>query len=193
MYRISSRNLHLSLRSVMTTRPFFRLPLHLSSSCVVDMTTSVTTSNPNTRTRTYSCTAHTKDRVGSSSSNSSGSSKVQFTVFDHNAPSNHALVEIDATIATSADEDQEIVDPFHPDHVPLNLMTVLQHNGVEIEGACGGELSCSTCHVLLEENVYDSLKEVNEEEEDMLDLAYGFEEVRKGRRRRRRRCCCCEP
>ena len=52
-----------------------------------------------------------------------------------------------------------------------------QHNGVEIEGACGGELSCSTCHVLLEEDVYEELGEVGEEEEDMLDLAYGFEEV----------------
>lgn len=57
-------------------------------------------------------------------------------------------------------------------------MTLLQHNEIEIEGACGGELSCSTCHVLLPESVYEELGEVDEEEEDMLDLAYGFEEGR---------------
>ena len=102
---------------------------------------------------------------------------VQFEVHDHNAPDDYALVELNAVIATSADEDQQIMDPFHPDHIPLNLMTVMQNKGVEIEGACGGELSCSTCHVLLDPEVYDSLGEVGEEEEDMLDLAYGFEEV----------------
>ena len=57
-------------------------------------------------------------------------------------------------------------------------MTLLQNSSIEIEGACGGELSCSTCHILLKENVYDSLGDVEEEEEDMLDLAYGYEEGR---------------
>ena len=40
--------------------------------------------------------------------------------------------------------------------------------------ACGGELACSTCHVILEEDVYELLGEVEEEEEDMLDLAFGL-------------------
>ena len=57
---------------------------------------------------------------------SSSTSTVQFTVIDHNAPLSHATVDIDASIATSADEDQTVIDPFHPDHVPLNLMTMLQ-------------------------------------------------------------------
>ena len=62
------------------------------------------------------------------------------------------------------DESQKITDPFHPSHIPLNLMTLLQNSSIEIEGACGGELSCSTCHILLQENVYDSLGDVEEEE-----------------------------
>lgn len=49
---------------------------------------------------------------------------------------------------------------------------------MEIEGACGGELACSTCHVIFEEGDFDDVGEPGEEEEDMLDLAYGLEEGR---------------
>jgi ferredoxin len=38
-------------------------------------------------------------------------------------------------------------------------------------GACGGELACSTCHLIFEQSVYDTLPEKEEEEDDMLDLA----------------------
>jgi len=38
-------------------------------------------------------------------------------------------------------------------------------------GACGGELACSTCHLIFDPETYDSLPEKEEEEEDMLDLA----------------------
>jgi ferredoxin len=38
-------------------------------------------------------------------------------------------------------------------------------------GACGGELACSTCHLIFEQSVYDTLPEKDEEEDDMLDLA----------------------
>lgn len=41
-------------------------------------------------------------------------------------------------------------------------------------GACGGELACSTCHLVFEKDVYDQLPEISEEEEDMLDLAWGL-------------------
>jgi len=43
--------------------------------------------------------------------------------------------------------------------------------GMELESACEGSLACSTCHVILEEEIYDKLEEPCEEEEDMLDLA----------------------
>ena len=35
-------------------------------------------------------------------------------------------------------------------------------------------MACSTCHVVLEQHVYDSLPEPEEEELDMLDLAFGL-------------------
>ena len=35
-------------------------------------------------------------------------------------------------------------------------------------------MACSTCHVVLEERIYDSLEPAVEEEEDLLDLAYGL-------------------
>ena len=38
-------------------------------------------------------------------------------------------------------------------------------------GACDGSLACSTCHLVLEQDVYDALPPPDEEEEDMLDLA----------------------
>ena len=42
------------------------------------------------------------------------------------------------------------------------------------KGACEGTLSCSTCHLILEKNHYDQLKPPSDEENDMLDLAYGL-------------------
>nr|XP_055072114.1 adrenodoxin [Misgurnus anguillicaudatus] len=41
-------------------------------------------------------------------------------------------------------------------------------------GACEGTLACSTCHVILEEDVYKKLGPIADEEMDMLDLAYGL-------------------
>lgn len=37
-----------------------------------------------------------------------------------------------------------------------------------------GSLACSTCHVILEKSVYDQLEEPSDEENDMLDLAFGL-------------------
>lgn len=41
-------------------------------------------------------------------------------------------------------------------------------------GACDGSLACSTCHVILEQKTFDSLPPPEEEELDMLDLAFGL-------------------
>ena len=53
-----------------------------------------------------------------------------------------------------------------------DLMTAAHENDIELEGACGGELACSTCHLIFEDGVYDSLPEKDDEEDDMLDLAF---------------------
>ena len=35
-------------------------------------------------------------------------------------------------------------------------------------------MACSTCHVILDDNVYDSLEPACDDEEDMLDMAFGL-------------------
>ena len=49
-------------------------------------------------------------------------------------------------------------------------------NNIDLEGACGGTLACSTCHLYIDEASFDKLDEPDEEEEDMLDLAFGLED-----------------
>ena len=51
-----------------------------------------------------------------------------------------------------------------------NVMYLAQKHDIEIEGACEASLACCTCHVYVE-NYFDKLNEIEEEEEDMLDLA----------------------
>lgn len=41
-------------------------------------------------------------------------------------------------------------------------------------GACEGSVACSTCHVILEPDKYDLLPEPEDEENDMLDMAFGL-------------------
>lgn len=41
-------------------------------------------------------------------------------------------------------------------------------------GACEGTLACSTCHLIFEEHIFEKLETVTDEENDMLDLAYGL-------------------
>ncbi|HHI77546.1 MAG TPA: ISC system 2Fe-2S type ferredoxin [Gammaproteobacteria bacterium] len=47
-------------------------------------------------------------------------------------------------------------------------------NDIEIEHACEMSCACTTCHVIVREG-YDSLNEPSEEEEDLLDKAWGLE------------------
>ena len=68
------------------------------------------------------------------------------------------------------DGKEKIVDAEHG----LSLLEVAHNNGIDLEGACEGSLACSTCHIVLEKSFFDSLPEPSEEEEDMLDLAFGL-------------------
>ncbi len=47
-------------------------------------------------------------------------------------------------------------------------------NGIEIEHACEKSCACTTCHVYVREGL-DSLEESTEEEDDMLDKAWGVD------------------
>jgi ferredoxin len=44
-------------------------------------------------------------------------------------------------------------------------------------GACGGELACSTCHLIFPQDVYDTLPPMEDDEVDMLDLAFEVTET----------------
>ncbi len=56
----------------------------------------------------------------------------------------------------------------------LSVLEVAHKYGVDIEGACEGSLACSTCHVIVDPEWYELLKEASEDEEDILDLAFGL-------------------
>jgi len=58
--------------------------------------------------------------------------------------------------------------------VGLSILEVAHQNEIDLEGACEGSLACATCHVVLEEIIYNKLGELEEAEEDMLDLAFGL-------------------
>ncbi|KAF2192078.1 ferredoxin [Zopfia rhizophila CBS 207.26] len=58
-----------------------------------------------------------------------------------------------------------------------NLLDVAQANDLEMEGACGGSCACSTCHVIVESDHYDQMEEPDDDENDMLDLAFGLTET----------------
>ncbi|MBL6664927.1 MAG: ferredoxin family 2Fe-2S iron-sulfur cluster binding protein [Rickettsiales bacterium] len=60
--------------------------------------------------------------------------------------------------------------------VPIGT-TVLEaahNNNIDLEGACEGSLACSTCHVVVDQEHFNKLDEPSEDEEDMLDLAFGL-------------------
>lgn len=59
-----------------------------------------------------------------------------------------------------------------------NLLDIAQANDLEMEGACGGSCACSTCHVIVKDNaMYDKMEEPTDDENDMLDLAFGLTET----------------
>ncbi|KAL8830965.1 MAG: hypothetical protein Q9191_001145 [Dirinaria sp. TL-2023a] len=59
-----------------------------------------------------------------------------------------------------------------------NLLDIAQSEDLEMEGACGGSCACSTCHVIVEQStMYDKIPEPDDDENDMLDLAFGLTET----------------
>ena len=79
-----------------------------------------------------------------------------------------------------------------------NLLDIAQANDLEMEGAhpeqaqdgdvmgvrltrigaCGGSCACSTCHVIIEDPaMFDKMEEPSDDENDMLDLAFGLQET----------------
>ncbi|XP_047373326.1 adrenodoxin, mitochondrial [Sciurus carolinensis] len=86
--------------------------------------------------------------------------------------------------ARSSSEDKVTVHFINRDGVTLttkgkvgdSLLDVVIENNLDIDGfgACEGTLACSTCHLIFEDHIYEKLDTVTDEENDMLDLAYGL-------------------
>ncbi|MEX1165790.1 MAG: ISC system 2Fe-2S type ferredoxin [Hydrogenophaga sp.] len=72
----------------------------------------------------------------------------------------------------------------HPEYAPegknveapagTSICEALLDNGVNIEHACDMVCACTTCHVIVREGM-QSLNDIEEGEEDMLDRAWGLE------------------
>lgn len=56
------------------------------------------------------------------------------------------------------------------------LLDAALDNNIKIDHNCGGNCACSTCHVIIEKG-FESLGEMTEDEEDMLDEAEGLTET----------------
>lgn len=55
-----------------------------------------------------------------------------------------------------------------------SICEALLENGIEIEHACDMSAACTTCHVIVREG-FNSLNEIEDTEEDLLDRAWGLE------------------
>jgi|EP00505_MAST-04D_sp_SCG-Rhode-Island_P002093 ferredoxin-2, mitochondrial len=55
-----------------------------------------------------------------------------------------------------------------------NILRLAQKHDIPMEGACEGVCACSTCHCIVSDEFFDMLEEADEDEEDMLDLAWGL-------------------
>lgn len=56
----------------------------------------------------------------------------------------------------------------------VTVMEAGRDAGLGIEGTCGGSLSCATCHVILDGDWFVRVGAPDEDEADMLDLAFGL-------------------
>lgn len=54
-----------------------------------------------------------------------------------------------------------------------NLLDLAQAQGQPLEGACEGQMACSTCHVIVAAEDFARLPRASEDEDDLLDLAVG--------------------
>ncbi len=59
----------------------------------------------------------------------------------------------------------------------VSVLDAAKENNIDLEGACESALACSTCHVYVDKQYFGKVPEAEEEEEDMLDLAFGLTEL----------------
>ncbi|GBR67514.1 ferredoxin family 2Fe-2S iron-sulfur cluster binding protein [Gluconobacter kanchanaburiensis] len=61
--------------------------------------------------------------------------------------------------------------------VGLSVLEIAHKHDLDLEGACEGSLACATCHVVVDPEWAAKLSAPTDDEEDMLDLAFGLEKT----------------
>ncbi|MBF0887331.1 MULTISPECIES: ferredoxin family 2Fe-2S iron-sulfur cluster binding protein [Gluconobacter] len=61
--------------------------------------------------------------------------------------------------------------------VGLSVLEIAHKHDIDLEGACEGSLACATCHVVVDPDWAAKLSQPTDDEEDMLDLAFGLEKT----------------
>ncbi|CAL1357426.1 unnamed protein product [Linum trigynum] len=80
---------------------------------------------------------------------------------------------ISVTFVDKDGEEKQIKVP-----VGMSMLEAAHEHDIELEGACEGSLACSTCHVIvMDVDYYNKLEDPTDEENDMLDLAFGLTET----------------
>jgi ferredoxin-2, mitochondrial len=59
----------------------------------------------------------------------------------------------------------------------LVILVNFSYQLAHLAGACEGSVACSTCHVILSPEHYDILPEPEDDENDMLDMAFGLSDT----------------
>ena len=88
------------------------------------------------------------------------------TSISNKAISNNTLTVVDREGAT---HDLE----WEPDQ---SMMEALRDNDLPVLASCGGTASCATCHVFLEQEVFNTLEERSDDELELLVEAEGYRE-----------------
>ncbi|KAF8096143.1 hypothetical protein N665_0317s0049 [Sinapis alba] len=102
--------------------------------------------------------------------------------------SNYHLFTSFSTVSGNSAEETEKINVIFVDKdgeeihikvpVGMNILEAAHENDIELEGACECSLACSTCHVIvMDTEYYNKLEEPTDEENDMLDLAFGLTET----------------
>eukprot|EP00884_Botryococcus_braunii_P011965 jgi/Botrbrau1/2076/Bobra.0047s0038.1 len=89
----------------------------------------------------------------------------------HQAPPGQGNETINVTFDDDKDKSSKTVQV----QIGTSLLEAAHLNNIDLEGACEGSLACSTCHVIVEDpEMFAKLPEPSDDENDMLDLAYGL-------------------
>ncbi|GLT96853.1 hypothetical protein SLE2022_144480 [Rubroshorea leprosula] len=99
-----------------------------------------------------------------------------FSTSSSNGPSEEGNEQEEMISVTFVDKDGEEKQISVP--IGMSMLEAAHENDIELEGACEASLACSTCHVIvMDMEYYNKLEDPTDEENDMLDLAFGLSET----------------